>query len=254
MIFILCCDNVLNIMDKNIIKISPVNMEDRKKLGIKAGDTVRVWVKIQEKGKVRLQAFEGLVLAKKHGSEAGATFTVRKVSSGVGVERIFPLYSPNIDKIEIIKRAKVRRAKLYHIRDKVAKEIRRQMRKMKMMNITSVSDAEEIEKKKKEEAEEIDSSQLTDDSHDEEIKEEETQAETQKEEKSEVDEDKTENVAENESESEKTLEKETNEDVKEEKEEEKTEEIKTEAEETSVKDEKETSKKETDEEIEEKKE
>lgn len=125
------------------INISPVNMEDRKNLGIRAGDTVRVWVKIQEKGKTRLQAFEGLVLATKHGAEPGATFTVRKVSLGVGIERIFPLYSSNVDKIEIVKRANVRRAKLYHIREKVAREIKRQMRKMKMVNISSVSDAEE---------------------------------------------------------------------------------------------------------------
>ncbi|MBU4480451.1 50S ribosomal protein L19 [Patescibacteria group bacterium] len=124
---------------KTETNISPVNMEDRKKLGIRAGDTVCVWVKIQEKGKTRLQAFEGLVLATKHGAEAGATFTVRKVSNGVGIERIFPLYSPNVDKIEIVKRAKVRRAKLYHIRDKVAREIKRQMRKMKMVNISSLS-------------------------------------------------------------------------------------------------------------------
>ncbi len=132
------------------LNISPVNMEDRKKLGVKAGDTVRVWVKIQEKGKTRLQAFEGLVLATKHGAEPGATFTVRKVSQGVGIERIFPLYSPSIDKIEIVKRAKVRRAKLYHIREKVAKEIKRQMRKMKMMNLASKSDVEEEERKAKE--------------------------------------------------------------------------------------------------------
>ncbi|MBU1558105.1 50S ribosomal protein L19 [Patescibacteria group bacterium] len=142
-------------MDTNISNISPVNMEDRKSLGIKAGDTVRVWVKIQEKGKTRLQAFEGLVLAKKHGSEAGATFTVRKVSNGVGVERIFPLYSPSIDKIEIIKRANVRRSKLYHIRDKVAKQIKRQMRKMKMMDVSSLSDAEETTRKAKEEQEKV---------------------------------------------------------------------------------------------------
>ncbi len=150
-----CYDKVLNIMTTETINISPVNMEDRKKLGIKAGDTVRVAVKIQEKGKTRLQAFEGLVLATKHGSEAGATFTVRKVSNGVGIERIFPLYSPNVDKIEIIKRAKVRRAKLYHIREKVAREIKRQMRKMKMVNIASLSGAEEEVKiaKEKEEAE-----------------------------------------------------------------------------------------------------
>ncbi len=107
--------------------ISPVK-EDRSKLDLRSGDTVRVWQKIVEKGKTRLQAFEGLVLARKHGSEAGATFTVRRVASGVGVEKIFPLYSPMVDKIEIVKRSKVRRAKLYHIRDKAAKEVRRQMR------------------------------------------------------------------------------------------------------------------------------
>ncbi|MBL7045140.1 MAG: 50S ribosomal protein L19 [Parcubacteria group bacterium] len=122
-------------------------MESRQKLGIRAGDTVRVWQKIQEKGKTRLQAFEGLVLAHKHGNEAGATFTVRKVASGVGVEKIFPLYSPIIDKIEIIKRSKVRRAKLYHIREKAAKEIKRQMRHATMVDLQTVSDTEEATKK-----------------------------------------------------------------------------------------------------------
>ncbi|MCX6703435.1 MAG: 50S ribosomal protein L19 [Candidatus Zambryskibacteria bacterium] len=110
---------------------SPVSISDRKKLDIRSGDTVRVWQKIQEKGKTRLQAFEGLVIAVKHGKEAGSTFTVRKVSSGVGVEKIYPLYSPMIDSVETLKRAKVRRAKLYHIRDKAAKEIRRQMRNVR---------------------------------------------------------------------------------------------------------------------------
>jgi large subunit ribosomal protein L19 len=112
--------------------ISPVNIEERKKLDLRSGDTVRVFQKIQEKGKTRLQAFEGLVLARKHGKEAGATFTVRRVASGVGVEKIFPLYSPVIDKIEVVKRSKVRRAKLYHIREKAAKEIRRQMRNVRL--------------------------------------------------------------------------------------------------------------------------
>ncbi len=93
---------------------------------------MRIWQKIVEKGKTRLQAFEGLVLARKHGREAGATFTVRNVSSGVGVEKIFPLYSPVVDKIEVIKRSKVRRAKLYHIREKAAKEVSRQMRNQRM--------------------------------------------------------------------------------------------------------------------------
>lgn len=110
--------------------ISTVNVEARKKLDIRPGDTIRVWQKIEEeKGKFRLQAFEGLVLARKHGREAGGTFTVRKVVDGVGVERIFPLYSPMIDEIEMIRRAKVRRAKLYFVREKAAKEIRKQMRR-----------------------------------------------------------------------------------------------------------------------------
>ncbi len=112
-------------------------MEARKSLGIKAGDTVRVWQKIEEKGKTRLQAFEGLVLACKHGSEAGGTFTVRRVASGVGVEKVFPLYSPMIDRVEIVKRATVRRAKLYYIREKVAREARRLLRRTRMMNTSS---------------------------------------------------------------------------------------------------------------------
>ncbi len=112
--------------------ISPVNLEERQKMDLRAGDTVKVWQKIQEKGKTRLQAFEGLVLARKHGKEAGATFTVRRVASGVGVEKIFPLYSPIIDKIEVLKRARVRRAKLYHIREKAAKEVSRQMRNLRL--------------------------------------------------------------------------------------------------------------------------
>ncbi len=103
-------------------------MEKRKKLDLTPGTTVRVWQKIQEKGKTRLQAYEGLVIAHKHGFEPGATFMVRKVASGVGMEKIFPLFSPNIDKIDIVKKAKVRRAKLYYIRDKAAKEIRRRMK------------------------------------------------------------------------------------------------------------------------------
>jgi len=112
-------------------KISPVDMAKRQKLGIKAGFTVRVWQKVPEKdGKFRLQAYEGLVIACKHGQEAGATFTVRRVASGVGMEKIFPLYSPMIDKIEILREVKVRRSKLYYIREKAAREIRRRMRKI----------------------------------------------------------------------------------------------------------------------------
>jgi large subunit ribosomal protein L19 len=115
--------------------ISPVKKDERANLGIRPGDTVRVEQKIVEKGKTRLQAFEGLVLAVKHGTEAGGTFTVRATMSGIGVEKIFPLYSPAIESIKIIRRSKVRRAKLYFIREKASKEVRRQLRNMRMMNI-----------------------------------------------------------------------------------------------------------------------
>jgi len=128
------------------VAVSPVNMEDRKSIGIKAGDTVKVHQRIQDKGKTRIQIFEGIVLARKHGSEPGATFTVRKMASGVGVEKIFPLYSPNIDKIEIVKRSKVRRSKLYFIRDKVAREIKRQMRRMNLVSMTTESAIEAEQK------------------------------------------------------------------------------------------------------------
>lgn len=130
--------------------VSPVNTEERKNLGIRAGDTVRVHQKIQEKGKTRIQVFEGLVIARKHGDEAGGTFTVRATLSGVGVEKIFPLYSPLIDKIEIVRRSKVRRAKLYYIREKVAREIRRQLRNMQLMGIATESEREVAERAEKE--------------------------------------------------------------------------------------------------------
>lgn len=112
------------------VKFSPINIEQRKKLDIRPGDTIRVWQKIKEGEKTRLQAFEGLVLARKHGKEAGATFTMRKVSSGIGVERVFPLYSPVLEKIEILKRGNVRRAKLYYIRDKAQSDARRKMKQI----------------------------------------------------------------------------------------------------------------------------
>jgi len=110
------------------MKISSVNIEERKKLALKPGDTVRIHQKIVEGDKSRIQVFEGMIIARKHGNEAGGTLTVRKVIDGVGVERIFPIYSPNIDKIEPVRQSKTRRAKLYNIRDKAAKEIRRKMK------------------------------------------------------------------------------------------------------------------------------
>jgi len=136
---------------KNNIKFSSVDMAARKALNFKAGDTVSVWSKIQdEKGsakggasKYRLQAFEGMVLSRKHGTEIGATFTVRKIASGVGVERIFPLFSPMIDKIEITKKSNARRSKLYYIRTKAIKDVRKKMRSV----VTGVDKDSEIEEK-----------------------------------------------------------------------------------------------------------
>lgn len=126
-------------MIKNNIKFSPVDMDARKKMLFKAGDTVAVSSKIlDEKGKFRLQVFEGIILARKHGTEIGATFTVRKIASGVGVERIFPLYSPLIEKIEITKKSRARRSKLYYIRTKAIKDVRKKMR-----SSTFVADKEE---------------------------------------------------------------------------------------------------------------
>ena len=91
---------------------------------IRPGDTIRVHQKIKEKDKERLQVFEGLVIARRHGKEAGATITVRKVVSGVGVEKIFPVHSPVIDRIETVKRGKVRRAKLYYLREAKGRKAR----------------------------------------------------------------------------------------------------------------------------------
>jgi large subunit ribosomal protein L19 len=130
--------------------VSPVNVVERQNLGLKAGDIVRVHQKIEEKGKTRLQVFEGLVIARKHGNEPGATFTVRATLSGIGVEKIFPLYSPLIDKIEIVRRSKVARAKLYYIREKVSREIRRQLRNMRIMNIATESEREVAERAERE--------------------------------------------------------------------------------------------------------
>jgi len=87
------------------------------------GDTVRASVKVREAGKERIQLFEGVCIAVKHGG-IGETITLRKISNAIGVERTFPLHSPNVAKFEVTRRGKVRRAKLYYLRDKVGKEAR----------------------------------------------------------------------------------------------------------------------------------
>ena len=100
-------------------KIEVFNQKQLKKdlPDIRPGDNVRIHQKIKEKDKERIQPFEGIVIARKHGKGISATITVRKVISGVGVEKIFPLHSPIIEKIEILKRGKTRKAKLYYLRE-----------------------------------------------------------------------------------------------------------------------------------------
>lgn len=95
----------------------------RREANFRAGDTVRVGVRIKEGDKERVQMFEGVVIAMRHGGSR-ASFTVRKVSYGVGVERVFPLHSPSIDKIEVMTAGDVRRAKLYYLRDLAGKAAR----------------------------------------------------------------------------------------------------------------------------------
>lgn len=112
---------------------------------INPGAAIRVFEKIKEGDKTRTSIFEGTVIARKHGSEAGATFTVRKVSQGVGVEKIYPIHSPNIEKIEITRTAKVRRAKLYYLRRESEKEVRRKLKKETVKKEPASETEEEIE-------------------------------------------------------------------------------------------------------------
>ena len=96
---------------------------------IRGGDTVKVHVKIREGERERIQVFEGTIIAKK-GSGVSETFTVRRVSYGVGVERVFPVHSPNVAKVELVRSGKVRRSKLYYLRDRVGKaaKVKEQLR------------------------------------------------------------------------------------------------------------------------------
>ena len=87
---------------------------------VTVGDTVRVHLKVKEGNRERIQIFEGTVIAKKHGG-IEETFTVRRISYGIGVEKVFPLHAPSIEKVEVVRHGKVRRAKLYYLRDRVGK-------------------------------------------------------------------------------------------------------------------------------------
>ena len=117
-------------MEKKVIAFNK-NLRGEKKMDFKAGDVVKIHLRIKEGEKQRLQMFEGLVLGVKGRQSSSPTITVRKVSHGVGVEMIVPLLSKNVEKIELVKKAKVRRAKLYYIRDLTPKQSRMKYKTLK---------------------------------------------------------------------------------------------------------------------------
>ncbi|MCZ2846041.1 MAG: 50S ribosomal protein L19 [Candidatus Bathyarchaeota archaeon] len=101
---------------------------------MKPGDTVRVFEKIKGKSKKKSQAFEGIVISQKHGKGINATFTVRAILDGVGLEKTYPLHSPLIEKIEVVKKGRAKRAKLYYLRRKSEKEVRKKTRAQSVQN------------------------------------------------------------------------------------------------------------------------
>lgn len=123
-------------------------METIKPTEIKPGMYLRVYQKIKEGEKTRIQRIEGLVLSRKHGSEPGASFTIRRIIKGVGVEWILPIFSPTIEKVELIKETKPRRAKLYYIREKSQKEARKRLKTLKKQRIKENKKEEEVKENK----------------------------------------------------------------------------------------------------------
>jgi large subunit ribosomal protein L19 len=125
-------------MKKKIIEFNS-NQRNKKVPELRSGDVVKIHRKIKEGNKERIQVFEGIIIAIKGRQSSSPMITVRKISLGVGVELILPVYSPQIEKIELVKRAKVRRAKLYYIRDKSTKSLR-----MKYKDLSGFVKEEEI--------------------------------------------------------------------------------------------------------------
>lgn len=110
---------------------------------LKVGMTVRVFQKLKEGEKGKSQIFEGLIIARKHGNEPGATMTVRRTAGGYGVEKVYPLRLPSIEKIDVVKIGRTRRSKMYYLREKTAKEIRRKTRsEMAHLKALETPDAE----------------------------------------------------------------------------------------------------------------
>jgi large subunit ribosomal protein L19 len=140
-------------MDKKIIEFN--KSQRTKNVLYQAGDVVKIHLKIKEGGKERVQVFEGLIIAVKGGQSSSPTITVRKVSHGVGVEMILPVLSKNIEKITLVKKAKVRRAKLYYVRSLTAKKSRMKYKDIKdFMGVEEEKVEEKVEEEIKEESKE----------------------------------------------------------------------------------------------------
>jgi len=140
-------------MRKEIIEFNK-SQRGSKKMDFQAGDVVKVHLKIKEGGKERIQIFEGLVIAVKGRQSSSPTITVRKVSHGVGVEMIVPVLSPNVSKIELVKKAKVRRAKLYYVRELTTKQSRMKYKDIAAFIKEETPKAEASEEVKEEKLEE----------------------------------------------------------------------------------------------------
>jgi large subunit ribosomal protein L19 len=136
-------------MDKKVIETNKT-LRGEAKIDFQSGDVIKVFLKIKEGEKERVQVFEGLVIAIKGKQSSSPMLTVRKISNGVGVEMIVPILSKNVEKIELVKRAKVRRAKLYYVRDLTAKQSRMKYSELKDFIVEEKPEVPEAEDVKKE--------------------------------------------------------------------------------------------------------
>lgn len=112
----------------NNLEKSDQQINDKNLIRLRSGVTIKVHQQIKEGSKTRIQIFEGMIIARKHGKGVNSTITVRKVSGGIGVERIFPLHLPTVSRFEVVKASKVRKAKLYYLRGKTARETRKKVK------------------------------------------------------------------------------------------------------------------------------
>ncbi|HWA64506.1 MAG TPA: 50S ribosomal protein L19 [Candidatus Paceibacterota bacterium] len=127
----------------NPIALFHSKLESKDKFeGVRPGWTVRISQRIKDGEKTRVQAFEGTVIARKHGTTPSGTITIRKVTDGIGVEKVFPIHLPSIESVKVLKKTTARRAKLYYLRDKTAKEIRKKVKAERAQTKASAEAAE----------------------------------------------------------------------------------------------------------------